>query len=553
MGLPQVNTQTIELTFPTDSSRPPPPPQPEIDENHTVFLEDFVAIEMTSEDSGVSDVEVMIGDQSRKTATEPAVWRAESAEVLSGIRRAEARSGETSVQTGSGRHGRITTLHFISAGLALIALGAILALVLRDEPKPEGFVADDKSQAAPVDMTPKDDSPPPQNPKQAESESPETPPAVAVVEPPKCLPFAKYPAFPWHDELATMLTTVMTSGVCGLLGRDAKSISEQMGALSAQPLTGYDLLPDGQVLEFFPIAGTSRPGPSLELIFAADGLLELRFDYGDRAGMSLDSTAWAKALGAPKTRVDDQGRKVERFVDGDVVIELLEKRDKYRRVFRELRFSSQPMSKSLGRILEARQKVEDALARGRELRGERRFDEARKSFEKAQNLAPDAGQARVWLGMLALPEERFEEVEQQANAAFKTSRDRRVQAEAKGLLAVVSLYNGQVDEARARFGDAATMDPANGELLQSVRELQSKTYAPERVAKTAARLECMAKAKEKAKKKRGMSKLPPWTEKGLLARGNFPDRAAYDKALSPALNKSEFKNAKKMWASWECR
>jgi tetratricopeptide (TPR) repeat protein len=291
----------------------------------------------------------------------------------------------------------------------------------------------------------------------------------------------------------------------------------------------------------------------MELIFTAEGLVEVRLDYAQHAGKDLNTKEFAKVLGEPEVGRDALRRKVEKFRDGDLIIEAFEKRDKYRRVFRELRFSSAPMMASLGGVVEERENVELALGRGMENRAAKSFANAKKSFEKALKTNASTGAAHVWLGMLALPEERFDEVEKQALAALETSRDRRVHAEAQGLLAVVALYNGKKRIALARFKEASAMDPANAEVAKSAEELKTGNYQPERVAKTAARFECLAKAVPKSKKKKAKATPLPWTEQGLLARGNFPDLGAYVKALADSANTQAFRDAKKLWASWECR
>jgi tetratricopeptide (TPR) repeat protein len=529
------------------------------------LINETIDIALPTEQSNVGNVEAIMAGH-RDSSMEPSLWRADSSEISSVLRKAEASEAEQrrlhpvgmmamlARPLFPGRFdllGSVTVLHAGAAGLAVLALIAIVGLATGGEDEQEPVAQTKTSVERPSVTTVKAAAR--TGAKEPVASQPGGRPEreKAVVEH-KCLPFAKNPSFPWHSELATMLTTATTSGVCGLFGRDAKTLYEQLAALFSGPPTGYDLLPQGQLIEASPESTGALKGLRLQLIFASAGLIELRLNYGDRLTDNLDESAFVSVFGEPWTSVDEQGRTVQRFKDSDLIVEILTKRDKYRRVFRELRFSSAPLAASLGDAMEKRRKVESALARGLEKRAERRLIEANDWFAKALSLAPEVGQARIWLAMLALANERFDQVEKQAGLVLETSRDRRMHAEAKGLLGVVALAKGNAEDAWARFSEAAAIDPMNPELLQSARELETKAYAPERVAKTASRLECLVKKEARGKKKRTKSPPPPWTERGLLARGNFPSRAVYETALASAADKPEFKAAKKMWTRWEC-
>jgi hypothetical protein len=69
--------------------------------------------------------------------------------------------------------------------------------------------------------------------------------------------------------------------------------------------------------------------------------------------------------------------------------------------------------------------------------------------------------------------------------------------------------------------------------------LKTGDYDPSRVAKTAARMECRKNHSE-------------WSVKGLLARGNFPNDDAFEKAEKSARKKPGYKASFDMWNAWEC-
>ena len=161
-------------------------------------------------------------------------------------------------------------------------------------------------------------------------------------------------------------------------------------------------------------------------------------------------------------------------------------------------------------------------------------------FRKAQRLMPSMGDAYVFEGITLLRSEQFDSAAIVARKALKNSTDDRAKAGALGLQAVISLYSGFKDMAQELFEKAAKLDPTDAEFAHSAKELETGEYAPSRIAKTAARMSCMKSH-------------PNWTEKGLLARGNFAESSRYEKARKRARKKSEYKSAFDMWVGWECQ
>jgi tetratricopeptide (TPR) repeat protein len=161
-------------------------------------------------------------------------------------------------------------------------------------------------------------------------------------------------------------------------------------------------------------------------------------------------------------------------------------------------------------------------------------------FRKAVQAVPSMGMAYIFEGITWLQSENFEKAAQAADKVVENSKDDRAKAGAHGLHAVIALYNGDVMSAELLFRKAAELDPTDPEFSTSVKELSSGRYAPERVAKTAARMSCLSQKRE-------------WSQKGLLARGNFPDNKTYMRAKNRSKRSAGYKSAYDMWVGWECR
>ncbi len=429
----------------------------------------------------------------------------------------------------------------------LLAVGIIVLLSGSDEEdKAEEAVAGDQTseEAASVD---KDKETEKDKTKEKESQEKKDEDKGEKKVAGKCKPFSDYPKFPWREQIDSLVKAESAAGICGVFGISTEKVAKAFDGVPQYGPTGYDLIPKGKLFEIFPKGKAVRRQPTVEFLFYDDKLFEIRLKYGHLAAADMPDNLFDSLLaGSKEVGADYQGRELVRFLDGDVIVEQLRKTDRYKRSFRELVFASSGVRADIKDVDERRGKAEAAFAKGMDFFNVRKSRKAISNFQKARKTVPNVGKAYVWEGITLVRDEGFKKADELATKAIEVSQDKRVHAEAKGLRGVAALFRGKKEEATSLFRSASELDPLNAEFANSVYELETGKYRPERVAKTAARMSCMGK-------KKGRKKLNKWTTKGLLARGNFPSEKKYKKVLKKAQRKSVFKKEKKRWTDWECR
>lgn len=453
----------------------------------------------------------------------------------------------------------LKVIHAIAGGALLVALVVtivIIAALPKDEVQiasqpPDNAVAE-QQQAAAVPKPPEAPAPAPQPAAEPKPEAAGEPAEVAMPEteapnvslpavPGGCKPFSMYANFLWKDQIDTLIRAAGKNGVCDLFGITSEAAASAYKGVARSEVSGYDLIKGGSVLEIFPGGKADRAEPTMELLFLGDKLFEIRLKYGQLSSSDMPDKSIEKILGKPfETGKDHLKRQFDRYVDGDLIVEYLEKKDRYRRVFHELVFASQVIRAAIISDENLRRQAEAAYEQGIDERNLRNFDKAIEKFNEARRLIPGMGMANIWEAWIQLHQENFAKVQELAEKTLKMSRDIRARAEAEGLLAVTSLFAGDAKGALKHYQDAAKIDPAKPVFKESITELESGNYRPTRVAMTAARIKCK-------------DSVESWTTEGLLARGNFPSQQAYLKAVESVKSDPNYKKEFKIWEQWECR
>jgi tetratricopeptide (TPR) repeat protein len=448
--------------------------------------------------------------------------------------------------------GKLRWVHAVGVGVLLVGLIIMIVALAAsdDEPEPAGGppAVADQPQAVPSAPGGKPGKP-------AAGAAGKQPQAagtggktVAADAPDKPVPEAgkscrgidEYPSFPWKTRLTEAVSKAGAKGVCGLFGSAPSTLADAFAGKAQVGPSGYDLIKGGGLLEVFPVGKPNRRGPSMEFLFVGDKLFEIRFSYWDTA-KKLDTKSFGDLFEKPEEQPTDHlGRKITRLTDGEVILELLEEKW-YGRKLRTLVFASATIRSALEGDRAAREKAEKLVAEGDSLFGQRKYEDAIAKFDAASAALPRLGRALAKKALVLTRTEDFEQVEATAKKVLETSREQRVRAEAFGLIALAALFGGDKDKAITQFKAASAADPANALFAISHGELESGKYEMDRVALTAARMECLRKKKTTA------------TYNGLLARGNFPSSEAYFKVLRRAKKSPKFEKRKRDYMKYECR
>lgn len=448
---------------------------------------------------------------------------------------------ETRIPRPAKRGGTNTPL--IVIGALVLAAGGFVAYGLlsegtESEKQPES-VAINQSAPVPEKSAPpteaKDETKPEEAPAKTDADK------DAKFPEHKCKSLSDYPSFAWRNTLDALAGATEKTGICGLFGLSKEAVVTAMRDTPNFGPTGYDLLPRSTVFEVFPEGKAERRAPSMELLFMDDLLYEIRMKFGMSNGEKLDPNMFKAALGTPKSvNGDPLEREIKSYTDGDMILFWYKKTDAFNRVFNEVVFSSRIIRAGIEKELKQRSEAQILYEQGMALYNQKQLMRAVDKFKKARKIIPAMGSAYIFEGIALLQNEQFDQIEGIAAQAFQNSTDDRARAGAKGLQAVVALYNGDKETALALFKNADGLDPADPEFATSIEELKSGNYDPARVAKTAARMDCRHNR-------------PEWSVKGLLARGNFPDNNTFQKAKKEAKKKAAYKSAFDMWNGWECR
>ncbi len=372
----------------------------------------------------------------------------------------------------------------------------------------------------------------------------------------QCSSFEALPPFPWRSNLAAAVEKAGGESLCDLWSSSPKKMLELMGGVFTFGPTGYDLLPGARIIEVYPEKEPNRHGPRMELYFFQDKLFEIRLDYEQFAKGRLSTEKFIETLGDPSVQINDQDSSFSTWQQRDLELSLRERRDDYGRVFQQLKLISEPATQFLADDERRRREATGWFNKGRAASESRAYRQAVEYFRNAQKVISQMGIALIWEARALLASEQFERAAQLAEQAAKVTRDDRVRAEAKGLLAVKALYEQDAEDAMSFFEKAQELDPAMPTYKESARELRTGQYDPQRVAKTAARLECLEKAKRASTdddSSAGNAAGPrSWTQAGVLARGNFSNLEGFNKALELAQKDPDFEQHKKRWSVWEC-
>ncbi|MFO8070236.1 MAG: tetratricopeptide repeat protein [Polyangia bacterium] len=446
--------------------------------------------------------------------------------------------------------GKTRMAHAIGAGVVLVGLIAmIIALAASGEEEPEpaevaaaegeggetGAAAQPKGQK----KDESDDKPGAASREEKTAPAQQDEEAALPSAGQDCRALADYPSFPWKGWLSSL--GAGKDGVCTLFGRSAEEISAELGEHPTVGPSGIDLIPGGRLLEVFPEGETGRRQPAARLLFAGGKLFEIRLEYRDALAGKVDGDELEELLDEPLEKTTDTlGRDVVRYGDGDMLVERVAEKW-YGRTLESLVFASKQLRESLGEDLERREKALATLAEGDAALARKKHEEALEKYGEVAEKTPSLGRAHVKRATALVRLERFEEVPGAARKALEVSRDQSARADARGLLGVAALHAGEEDRALSHYKAAAKEDPANDLFPLSVKELENHEYQTDRVALTAARMECLKKKKIEA------------SHEGLLARGNFPSLGVYFDALEKARRDGRWKSLFKSYVRMECR
>jgi tetratricopeptide (TPR) repeat protein len=362
--------------------------------------------------------------------------------------------------------------------------------------------------------------------------------------PSTCKPFSEYRMIPWHAQIAKVLGADKGGGLCSVFGRTRQELTPALAGLKPGPRTGYDLLPDGVVWEFYPDGVVDRSASHLELFFSGERLFEVRAILAKGSAIELDLSTLEPLLGkATRKGVDFRRRAMVRHDDGDLVVEIFADVSKAspESPARELVFTGLKQREEQAKPQIIRRKAEADLADGVALLEKGKLDEAIRKFRMVSKLVPSSGEALVWEARTQAYRERWAKVEPLLALVEERSRDDRAKAKALALRAVRALASGEVKEAPQALRKAEKLDPADREIAACEAGVSRQVHDPEAVALTSLRLECLWDHREEG-----------WTEVGVLARGCFSDKEDYRRALK-GLSVDELAVLKQRYRARECR
>ena len=358
--------------------------------------------------------------------------------------------------------------------------------------------------------------------------------------------FDTYPSFPWKKHIDRLLSKLKTSQLSDLFGASKDTVAGSLDKLASFGPTGYDLLANAQTIDFYPHTPPAHRAPRLTFFFESDKLFEIKLAYETDPAIVVEEDLFGPLFGVEAAKYDShQGRAVIQYEDCDVTIEQIRREDVFGRVFRSFRFLDNKIATAKKEVFLKRQKAENLFDEGMDLFSQSKFKGAIDKFRRARRIIPEYGQASVMEAIALLRREMFSKADRLADATLAQSRDKRARANANGIKGITSLYSGNKPLALSFFDAAVNLDNTNPLLNQSRQELETGQYSLESVTKTAARMKCLKKS-TKTKQNR-------FTQAGILARGNFPNKATFKRALKTARLDPDFKSKKYKWWSWECK
>jgi len=356
-----------------------------------------------------------------------------------------------------------------------------------------------------------------------------------------CMALANYPEFPLRDILNNAVKAGGSDAVCGLFGTSSSSVASAYVDLPMVGPSGNDWIPGGSFLEIFANGEADRAGPIMEFLFANDKLYEIKLLYGQSNGENLNEKDFADVFDEkPEKLRDYAGRRIIRFLDGQMQVELIESRQNGK-TLRTLLFRSKSISEAIASDISASKKHESLLARSESLYTRWLFKASVTKLDELIKTAPGLGIAYSKKALSLTRLEEFDLAYEAANKALKISTDTRTQAKAYEIMAMTALYNNDKSKAIAYLGKAAAADPADKSLLISKKELETGEYTTKRVALVAAKMVCLHKRKSKS------------TPKGILATGNFPTMQLYFDILRKAKRDPQFDNLQRQYVKLVCR
>ncbi|NLN61437.1 MAG: hypothetical protein GX146_00965 [Myxococcales bacterium] len=346
--------------------------------------------------------------------------------------------------------------------------------------------------------------------------------------------------FPWKTHLQHLAQSLSRDKICEWFGLPADAVADVFKGYAAMGPTGSDAIPQGGRLEIYPAKKINAREPSIEFLFIRNRLHQVSLKYRDnKVAAKLTAKAMDKYFTRRGESKDALGRNVVRYADADLHIRLVEEKW-FGRTLRTVVFSNAKVDDALADIYRRQEELEAVHAAAEQLFAAWKFDAAQKKYEELIAQNPNYGPARIRLATIFARNERFDDAAKHASHALETTSEDRVSAEARTILAQHALHAGKSMEALVQLKKAAVLLPTDKSYASYVKELESGEYTNDRLARTAARMECVKAGKY------------PASEEGVLARGFFPDKMTYlEKVVEQGMSRG-FKNAVKNYQKWEC-
>lgn len=357
-----------------------------------------------------------------------------------------------------------------------------------------------------------------------------------------CLPLTRYSKkFPWKRYFEKLTEQQNTTKICELLGTPPQLISNALSHMTMVGPTGYDWIVDGGRIEVYPKGTVGARDPSIEFLYTGDRLFKIKMKLRDlKIGRNADADALQEMFKKADETTDHLGRKIIHFDEQDMRVSLIEE-DWYGQTLRTIEFSSVKLNAELEGHIQKLEKLEKAYKAADVAYFAWKFEDALKRYEEVNTMSPNLGAAKVKRALIHLRMDDFGDARSLAESVLETSTEDDVKGEARSILAVNALRNGNREEALKLLYDAKKLAPANGQISSYIEQLESGKYAMNTIAQTAARLACIESGKSTA------------SEIGVLARGFFPDKQTWQKNLKGVQKEDEFKDAKNNLMAWECK
>ncbi|MBN2525838.1 MAG: hypothetical protein JXR76_05540 [Deltaproteobacteria bacterium] len=353
----------------------------------------------------------------------------------------------------------------------------------------------------------------------------------------KCGLLDSYGPFLWKSDINKLLKQSNTTAICQLMGHSVQAMKKLIAGREGAFYPGVDGLPESSALFFVPDDEVDAGGRGIELIFYRDQLFRILLDYGADRNIEFEFNILEESLDVETVRETDGDVAVSRIDDGDLRTELVTIRDG--QLNRQLTFTDLKIQVALKERVASLRKAQQLAEKGERLLAQKQFGSAVDAFQLAIEANDAFGRALAGRAMAQAFMEDYTGAQAAAERVTEVTKDTRVIAQARQVLSIVALRNGDVKSAISHLAKAVELDPQNSDAVRSQKELETGKYSTERVALTAARMSCAGKLGA--------------TPAGLLAVGNFPDTQTFFDAMKAAKQDILFERLKRGWVSRECR